>query len=98
MSEQEYRQVEVWLTLNEDRAGVTGRLIFDDETSRPLLIDARSIQGAEREVTAWLIERGYAATAASWEIEAETGDDALEVSRTFKAAGPDAKDIRPLFS
>jgi len=87
MSEQEAKSVEIWLTLDEDGSGVYGRMYFDDETTRPIPVRARSIGGAEREVTAWLIGQGYEAVS-YWNVEA--GDDELvtESSRTFRGAAP----------
>ena len=92
MDEREASDVEVWLTLDEERSGVIGRAILDDETAKRLPVDARSIRGAEREVTALLTRLGYEATG-YWEVEADERDEALEVSRTFKAVGPNASDL-----
>ena len=92
MTEHESRQVEVWLTLDENRSGVIGRVIFDDETSKQLPVAARSIRGAEREVMALLTRLGYEAIG-YWATEAEERDEALEVSRTFEAVRSDSDDL-----
>ena len=59
MNEHESREVDVWLTLDEERTGVIARIYFEDETVRWIRVSARSISGAEREMTAWLISQGY---------------------------------------
>ena len=93
MSEHESRQVEVWLTLNEERTGVLARIYFEDETVRGIPVSARSISGAEREMTAWLISQGYEGIS-YWNAELGEEDFALESSRTFRAAGPDARPLK----
>jgi hypothetical protein len=78
--------VEVWLT--KKNIEVTGRAIFEDETDTELTIWSASLRGAQREVTAWMIGRGYT-PAGRWEWETgeeyETdGHDVGECSRAFQ--------------
>lgn len=60
-------------------------VVFDDESSEQLDIDSLSMMGAQREITAYLIDRGYNPVG-RWEARARTDGKAAEVSRKFKVA------------
>jgi len=75
--------IEVWLS--QSNMSVACRVVFEDETAEPLRIDSLSMRGAQREITAYLIESGYTPVG-RWETEAAAEDSAIEVSRKFRAA------------
>jgi hypothetical protein len=78
--------IEVWLT--KRNIEVTCRVIFEDETAEELSIDSASLRGAQREITAYLIGRGYMPVGRwEWETGEEydtDGHDLGECSRTFR--------------
>ncbi len=68
--------VEVWLT--KTNIEVACRVIFEDETD--------TMRGAQREITAWLIGRGYQ-PAGRWQLEWQHQDEddaGQEYSRAFR--------------
>ncbi|OBG70278.1 hypothetical protein A5701_03555 [Mycobacterium sp. E3305] len=86
--------IEVWLTAKD--TGITCMLVRDDETTQQLSVDSRSLAGAQREITGYLIGEGYTPIG-EWGLEDFTeylDDDAIganETMRTFKhrsQAGP----------
>ena len=85
---------EVWLSLSDAGFGVRCGVVFEDETDITLDVDALSIRGAEREMTAWLIGKSYKAVG-RWATEAadQHGSD-LEVSRKFAPASEEAQPLR----
>lgn len=71
---------------------ITCTLIFEDESASYPGVQSVSIRGAQREITGWLVEHGYA-PAGRWSDEAvEDADGYFEWVRPFKP-GPDA-DLR----
>jgi hypothetical protein len=74
--------IEVWLT--KANIEVICRVIFEDETDYTLPVDSLSMRGAQREMTAWLIGRGYE-PAGRWLYETEEGyDEGEEAFRKFR--------------
>lgn len=77
--------IEVWLS--QPNLQVSCRAVYEDERTATLDVDALSMRGAQREVTGFLIERGYT-PAGRWEIERLLEGDregvAAETSRRFK--------------
>ena len=51
------KPIEVWLS--RPHLEVTCRIVFPDGTAIVVGVDALSLRGAQREMTAWLIEQGY---------------------------------------
>jgi len=49
--------IEVWLS--QPHLEITCRIVFPDGTAIAVGVDALSLRDAQREMTAWLIERGY---------------------------------------
>ena len=45
--------------LSRPHLEVTCQIVFPDGTAIAVGVDALSLRGAQRELTAWLIERGY---------------------------------------
>lgn len=70
--------IEVWLS--QQSMEVRCAVYFEDETSLDLDVDSLSMRGAQREMTAWLIARGYEA-AARWVSEDEADS---ETHRQFR--------------
>ena len=50
------KPIEIWLPPHLE---VTCRIVFPDGTVIAVGVDALSLRGAQREMTAWLIEQGY---------------------------------------
>jgi hypothetical protein len=74
--------IEVWLT--QGNLAITCRVVFEDETTDGLDVDAVSMRGAQREITGWLIDQGYTPVA-RWTTESASEDnDVLETSRQFR--------------
>ena len=73
--------IEVWLS--KANLDITCSIVQEDETAEELSIDSLSIRGAEREITAYLLNHGYT-PAGRWQTEADNGNGAVEVSRAFK--------------
>jgi hypothetical protein len=73
------KPIEVWLS-QAANMNVTCRVVYDDESGDELEIYSLSLRGAQREITAWLIGRGWE-PAGRWQNEDE---DADEVSRKFR--------------
>ena len=72
--------IEVWLS--QRNFEVTGRVVYESERTDHLRIESLSMRGAQREVTGFLIEQGYA-PAGRWEIEPVRDGD-QETSRRFR--------------
>jgi hypothetical protein len=75
--------IEVWLS--RAGAGITCTVVLEDESTGTLDVRSRSMRGAQRELTGYLIAQGYAPVG-EWEVEAD-GDgaaEAVETSRMFK--------------
>ena len=79
--------IEVWLS--QRNFEVTGRVVYESERTDHLKTESLSMRGAQREVTGFLIQQGYA-PAGRWETERMMGDDLespIETSRRFKPDG-----------
>ena len=75
--------IEVWLS--QPNIQVTCRIVFEDESATELNVDSLSMRGAQREMTSYLIGKGYEA-AGRWSTEDEDG---RETVRQFRRTGPD---------
>jgi hypothetical protein len=77
--------IEVWLS--QPNLEVACRIVYEDERTDSLGVESLSMRGAQREVTGFLIERGYT-PAGRWEIErlleGHREGVAAEASRRFK--------------
>jgi hypothetical protein len=78
--------IEVWLS--QASTGVTCTVVLEDERTSTLDVNSRSIRGAQREISGYLIARGYTPVG-NWEVEADSdndygGKEAVEASRKFK--------------
>ena len=78
--------IDVWLSLAN--TGITCTVVLEDEKTSTLDVNSRSMRGAQREITGYLIARGYSPVG-DWEVEADSdngngGKDTVESSRTFK--------------
>jgi hypothetical protein len=60
--------IEVWLS--QTNMQITCRIVYEDETTAETGADSLSMRGAQREITSWLIERGYE-PAGRWATEHE---------------------------
>ena len=79
--------IEVWLS--QRNFEVTGWVVYESERTDHLKIESLSVRGAQREVTGFLIQQGYA-PAGRWEIERTMDGDQespVETSRRFKPDG-----------
>jgi hypothetical protein len=81
--------IEVWLT--KTNIQVTCRVVHEDETDAVLGVDSLSMRGAQREITAWLISRGYTRTG-RWQTEELSDGEPVECFRQFKP-GPNAEPV-----
>lgn len=68
--------IEVWLS--QSNLTVTCTIVAEDETTDELEVNSLSMNGAQREITGWLIKQGFAPVG-RWVDEAES-----EVSRKFR--------------
>lgn len=78
--------IEVWLS--QPNMEVTCTIVREDESTDSRSVSSLSMRGAQREITGWLIRRGYVAVG-RWEIHAQAGGDEgdpVETSRTFRLA------------
>jgi hypothetical protein len=78
--------IEVWLS--RANTGFTCTVVLENEKTSTLDVNSLSMRGAQREITGYLIERGYTPVG-DWEVEAASDDgnggkDTVESSRTFK--------------
>jgi hypothetical protein len=75
--------VEVWLS--KKNIEVTCTVVREDETTKALDVDSLSMRGAQREMTGWLIRRGYQ-PAGRWNTEetAAGGEQTAECMRQFR--------------
>ena len=78
--------IEVWLSRKS--TGMTCTVVTGDERTSTLNVNSLSMRGAQREMTGYLIARGYSPVG-DWEVEAAGdagpgGVDAVETSRQFK--------------
>jgi hypothetical protein len=74
--------IEVWLRMNA-RGGITCETVAHDESTHRLQVDARSMGGAQREITGDLIRTGYRPLD-QW---GDTNDRGDECVRTFDKSG-----------
>jgi hypothetical protein len=70
--------------LSRPHLEVTCRIVFPDGTAIAVGVDALSLRGAQQEMTAWLIERGYE-PAGRWSTQYESERRA---ARTFRRQDP----------
>jgi hypothetical protein len=68
--------IEVWLT--QQNMAIACNVVFEDESADHLDVNSLSMRGAQREMTAWLIQLGYT-PANRWQTEHDG-----ETSRQFK--------------
>jgi hypothetical protein len=78
--------IEVWLS--RANMGFTCTVVLENEKTSTLDVNSRSMRGAQREITGYLIARGYTPVG-DWKVEAagdngNGGTDTVESSRTFK--------------
>jgi hypothetical protein len=78
--------IEVWVS--QAKSGITCTVVLEDERTSTLDVNSRSIPGAEREITGYLIAHGYSPVG-NWEVQAASdngdgGQDPVETSRKFK--------------
>ena len=75
--------IEVWLS--RAKTEITCTVVLDDESTSAHEVNARSMRGAQREMTGYFIAHGYSPVG-DWEIEADGdgGQEAVETSRKFK--------------
>jgi hypothetical protein len=83
-TESEAGPVEIWLT--QKNMTINCMVAREDETTELMDVESLSMRGAQREMTGWLISRGYTPSG-RWEYPEES-----ESVRQFKP-GPDAKAI-----
>lgn len=76
--------VEVWLTVANNNMGIECRVVREDETVHHLEVNARSMRGAQRDVTGYLLGIGYQPVA-RWVSESGTDEESV---RMFKP-GPE---------
>jgi hypothetical protein len=60
--------IEVWLS--QPHMKITCRVVFEDESTNQLDVESLSMRGAQREMTGWLIDRGYEPVG-RWGIETD---------------------------
>lgn len=72
--------------LSRPHLEVTCRIVFPDGTAIAVGVDALSLRAAQREMTGWLIERGYQ-PAGQWSTQQEA---ARRAARTFRRLYPDS--------
>jgi hypothetical protein len=77
--------IEVWLT--QKNMEITCMVVYEDESTGGVDVDSLSLRGAQREITGWVVHRGYTPVG-RWEPTAEDPEegDAIEVTRRFKPA------------
>jgi hypothetical protein len=78
--------IEVWLS--RTNMEITCTVVLEDERTSTLDVNSRSIRGAEREITGYLIAHGYTPVG-DWDAEADGdngngGKQTVEASRKFK--------------
>ena len=75
--------IEVWLS--RPNLEIRCTIVHEDESTEELDVDSLSMRGAQREITGWLLSRGYKAVG-RWEGEwvTEVGGT-QETSRMFRA-------------
>jgi hypothetical protein len=78
--------IDVWLS--QGKMGITCTVVLEDERTSTLDVNSRSIPGAEREITGYLIAHGYTPMG-NWEVQAvgdngDGGSNPVETSRKFK--------------
>ena len=72
------KPIEIWLS--RPHLEVTCRIVFPDGTAIAVGVDALSLLGAQREMTAWLIEQGYE-PAGRWSTQNENDSLAARLFR-----------------
>ena len=75
--------IEVWLS--QGNMEVTCRAVHEDESTSYRDVDSLSMRGAQREITGWLISRGYE-PAGRW--EAEVSDPQVGVQESVRRFKP----------
>lgn len=84
--------IEVWLSQRNLEIGC--RVIHQDESTEELDIDSLSMRGAQREITGWLIGRGYTPVG-RWETEwHHEGTGEQETNRKFRIGRDEASSDR----
>jgi hypothetical protein len=74
--------IEVWLS--RTNLEITCTVVLEDERTSTLDVNSRSIRGAEREITGYLIAHGYTPVG-DWDAEADSDNGGtVEASRKFK--------------
>lgn len=74
--------IEVWLT--QRNMEIQCAVVHEDEsTDHTLGVDSLSMRGAQREITGYLIDQGYAPVG-RWETEANDHGNPVETVRRFK--------------
>jgi hypothetical protein len=74
--------IEAWLITKAIEILCT--VVFEDESTTQLDVDSNSMRGAQREITGWLIGRGYRPLG-RWVTEATDEEgDAIETTRRFQ--------------
>lgn len=82
--------IEVWLS--QQNLQVTCTVVYEDERTDHVDIDALSMRGAQREITGWLIGNGYT-PAGRWEIEADGHEIGVDgFGETFRRFAPTKAD------
>jgi hypothetical protein len=86
MSTTENKPSPIEVVLTQSNMQVYCRVVREDESTYELPIDSLSMRGAQREITGYLIAKGYAPVG-RWEVEAQDDDgQAIETIRRFKLA------------
>lgn len=97
LSRPEGTPIEVWLSVSYDHpprsysravtVEVMCRVVRQDESTTEIDFVSRSMAGAQREITAYLLRQGYAPVG-HWETEAIDGDhgEPTEMWRKFQVA------------
>lgn len=81
MSDTKTGPVEVWLT--QGNMAVTCLVVHEDETTTDWPLDTLSMRGAMRELTGYMLAKGYE-PAGRWTTEREDVGHVAEASRRFK--------------
>lgn len=73
--------IEVWLS--QRNMAVTCRVVHEDETTVELEVVSLSVRGAQREITGYLIDQGYAPVG-RWESFSPDEESPIETVRKFR--------------
>jgi hypothetical protein len=74
--------IEVWLRQIRS-SQITCTVYWLNETSNDYYVESQSMRGAQREITAWIVEHGYEPLG-RWTTEGESGGETM---RRFKRPG-----------